>query len=87
MDIELGPDECGIDAAKRLFPARTGVQVIFIAGHMEYCTRMYETEHISFLVKPIQSEDLKHTLDRAAARGRRQREEKQLCRSPGSRCC
>ena len=25
MDIELGPDECGIDAAKRLFPARTGV--------------------------------------------------------------
>ena len=65
MDIELGQNLCGIDVVKRLFPAGSGVQVIYITGHIEYCTRVYETEHVSFLVKPVQKEELKAALDRA----------------------
>ena len=64
MDIELGQNLCGIDVVKRLFPADSGVQVIYITGYMEYCTRVYETEHVSFLVKPVRAEELKAALDR-----------------------
>ena len=68
MDIELGPDSSGIDVVKRLFPAGSGVQVIYVTGHIEYCTQVYETEHVSFLVKPVRAEELKEALDRALAR-------------------
>lgn len=68
MDIELGQNLCGIDVVKRLFPAGSGVQVIYITGYMEYCTRVYETEHISFLVKPVRAEELKAALNRALER-------------------
>lgn len=68
MDIELGQNLCGIDVVKRLFPAGAGVQVIYITGYVEYCTRVYETEHISFLVKPVREEELRTALDRALDR-------------------
>ena len=68
MDIELGAGVCGIDVVKRLFPAGSGVQVIYITGYIEYCTKVYETEHVSFLVKPVQEEELKAALDRALNR-------------------
>ncbi len=65
MDIDLGQGENGIDAVKRLFPERSGVQVIYVTGHIEYCTRVYETEHVSFLLKPVDPEQLRAALDRA----------------------
>ena len=68
MDIELGAGVCGIDVVKRLFPAGSGVQVIYITGYIEYCTKVYETEHISFLVKPVLEQELKAALDRALNR-------------------
>lgn len=65
MDIKLDNGICGIDVVKQLFPEGSGVQVIYITGYMEYCTRVYETEHISFLVKPIKPAELTAALERA----------------------
>ena len=55
MDIELGNGENGIDAIKRLIPRTFKTQVIYITGYLKYCTQVYSTPHISFLVKPFQS--------------------------------
>ena len=68
MDIELGPNLCGIDVIKQLRPEKSGVQVIYVTGHIEYCTQVYETEHVSFLVKPVQLQDLCTALNRATAK-------------------
>lgn len=68
MDIDLGQGENGIDAVKRLFPEPSGVQVIYVTGHIEYCTRVYETEHVSFLLKPVDPEQLRAALDRARSK-------------------
>lgn len=59
LDIELGDDvPNGIELARSLFPAGSGTQVIFVTGFIEYCTRVYATEHIWFLVKPFSQADL-----------------------------
>lgn len=53
LDIQLN-EENGISLARELFPAHCGTAVIFITGYMEYCTDVYEAEHIYFLLKPLQ---------------------------------
>lgn len=52
LDIQLGQDN-GISLAKQLFPSPSQTQVIFITGYIEYCSDVYETEHIYFLLKPL----------------------------------
>lgn len=64
MDIELGDDASGIDLVAKLFPEGSSTQVIYVTGHMEYCTDVYQTDHVSFLVKPLSQ----HYLDAAVAR-------------------
>lgn len=64
LDIRLDT-ESGIALARELFPARTGTVVIFITGYVEYCTDVYEAEHIYFLLKPIRPEQLEHALEKA----------------------
>ena len=59
MDIELGSEDAnGIDLVKRYFPAGCGTQVIYVTGFVEYCTSVYRTEHLYFLVKPFAQDDL-----------------------------
>ena len=54
MDIELGSEDAnGIDLVKRYFPAGCGTQVIYVTGFVEYCTSVYRTEPLYFLVKPL----------------------------------
>lgn len=67
MDICL-PDENGIAAVKRLFPPGSMTQVIYVTGYVEYCTGVYETEHVSFLVKPIRPDECEAALRRAMDR-------------------
>lgn len=71
MDIELGYGENGIDAVRHFFPETSGVQVIYITGYIEYCTRVYETEHVSFLLKPVDPEQLSMALNRAIRKAAR----------------
>lgn len=64
LDIEVDSDN-GIEMAKKLFPERSSTQVIYITGYAEYCTDVYETEHIYFLLKPLKEKELKKALDKA----------------------
>ena len=61
LDIQLGQDN-GISLAKQLFPSPSQTQVIFIIGYVEYCSDVYETEHIYFLLKPLDPVLLKKSL-------------------------
>lgn len=63
MDIEFGEDvPNGIELVRQLFPTGCGTQVIYVTGHIEYCTRVYSTEHVWFLVKPFSQADLDQAL-------------------------
>ena len=74
MDIRLG-EENGIDLVKRLTPEVSGIQVIYITGYVEYCTQVYETEHLSFLLKPVEPAALAAAVARAKERLARRRTE------------
>lgn len=52
-DINLGTDAAdGISMVRDLFPAGSKTQVIYATGYIEYCTPVYETQHVYFLVNP-----------------------------------
>ena len=55
----------GIDLVKKLHPKMPDTQIIYITGYVEYCEAVYETEHISFLRKPVNAERLWQAMDRA----------------------
>lgn len=80
MDIELR-ERSGIDTVKRLHRTHPDVPVIYVTGHIAYCTRVYETEHVGFLVKPVQRADLASALRRALDRAERTRTEGIVVRS------
>ena len=67
MDIVL-PDGDGIELARELFPAGSMTQVIFVTGYMEYCTQVYETEHVWFIRKPVDLKILARAIDKARER-------------------
>lgn len=53
-DIDLGEgNPSGIELVRRYFPAGSPTKVIYISGHVEFCTSVYQTEHTYFLLKPI----------------------------------
>lgn len=64
LDILLGKDN-GILLAKQLFPSAAQTQVIFITGYVEYCSAVYETEHIYFLLKPLKEQAFHKAMDKA----------------------
>lgn len=69
MDVVLedsaGSAGNGITAVQKLLQQCPGVQVIYVTGHVEYCTRVYRTSHVYFLTKPLQPEDFTDALDKA----------------------
>lgn len=67
LDIEL-KSENGISLAKKIFPSSSKTQIIYITGYVEYCTAVYETEHIYFILKPLKPLELKLALDKAIRR-------------------
>lgn len=74
MDIEL-QERSGIETVKRLHRTRPDVPVIYVTGHIGYCSNVYETDHVGFLVKPIQRADLEAALHRALTRSERAQNE------------
>ena len=66
MDIHLDETpENGITLAKELFPHGCGTSVIFITGYLEYVSDVYETDHIYFIRKPVETRYLKQALEKA----------------------
>lgn len=80
MDIELR-EHNGIDTVKRLHRTYPDVPVIYVTGHIGYCTQVYETDHVGFLVKPVQRADLDAALHRALDRAAKDRTQGIVVRS------
>ena len=55
----------GIDAAQRLLSDYPGVQLIYVTGHVDQCRRVYRTDHIYCLIKPIIADDFEDALAKA----------------------
>lgn len=65
-DINLGTDAAdGISMVRDLFPAGSKTQVIYATGYIEYCTPVYETQHVYFLVKPVRQSAFDDALKKA----------------------
>ena len=66
-DIDLGQGKStGIQLVQQLIPEESGTQVIYITGYpLQFCTTVYQTEHIYFLTKPLRQQELFNALDRA----------------------
>lgn len=72
MDIRLAPSESGlpdgIDLVRHNFSMSGGTQVIYVTGYDDYHSRVYQTNHVYFLLKPIRQVDLDDALDAALVR-------------------
>lgn len=66
-DIDLGKGKStGIQLVQQLLSEESGTQVIYITGYpLQFCTTVYQTEHIYFLTKPLRQQELFDALDRA----------------------
>lgn len=67
-DILLGEGQpSGIDIVQRLFPASSGTQVIYVSGYLAQATEVYRTDHVYFLLKPLDPTKLRDALRKAYA--------------------
>lgn len=64
LDIEM-PGMNGVELAKRLRAENRLLQIIFITGFSDYIAEGYEVAALHYLLKPVSSEKLFSTLDRA----------------------
>ncbi len=64
LDIKLQGDN-GILLARTLFPEGSRTQVIFVTGYSGYHSEVYETEHVYFLLKPVEKASLQRALMKA----------------------
>lgn len=60
-----GPSANGIQVVRELLGRESVTQVIYLTGYIEYCTEVYETDHVYFLTKPICQADFDRALARA----------------------
>ena len=70
ISIELGEDsDNGIELVQRFFDdgvdALNASRIVYIANSADYCTAVYRTEHVSYLVRPYRDEDFAFALSRA----------------------
>lgn len=64
MDIVFW-DITGIDIIKEIQKKNEKVKVIYISDYIEYTEKIFETEPIYFLMKPITKEKLEKAIDKA----------------------
>lgn len=57
----------GIDIVQQLFPPESGTQVIYISGYLELAPEVYRTNHLYFLLKPIDPAKLTDAIGKALA--------------------
>lgn len=55
----------GIEAARYLLSEYAGVQIIYLADQSEHFTRVYRTDHVYCLLRPVHSEEFEEALLRA----------------------
>ena len=64
MDIEL-PEKSGIILSKEILQSHAATQIIFITQYREYCSDVYETEHVCFIHKSDVKQYLPHAIEKA----------------------
>ena len=57
----------GIDTVRALFPQGCGTQVIYVSGYIDKALEVYPSNHLYFLLKPVDDARLKEALDLALA--------------------
>lgn len=67
LDILMGPMN-GMELAKQLRSRRTQMQIIFITGTPDFVFEGYQVEAVSYLMKPVQEEQLSRCLEQACRR-------------------
>lgn len=69
MDIDFGEGKPnGIELVERMSLMGSHAQVIYVTGRIEFCTQVYRTDHVYFLVKPVRQNELENALKRACDR-------------------
>ena len=58
----------GIEVVKRLFPPESGTQVIYVSGYLDQAPEVYQTEHLYFLLKPVDPKKFRDAMGRAFTR-------------------
>ena len=64
LDVELRENN-GVDSAKRILSSQPNSQIIFVSAHDKYYLDVYEVDHVFFLKKPLEEEQLRKALTRA----------------------
>lgn len=64
IDIKVNSDN-GIDIAREILETRPNCQIIFVSAYDEYFLKVYSVDHIYFLKKPVEEEQLEKALRRA----------------------
>ncbi len=67
LDIQMQAMD-GIELAKRINELAPECQIIFLSGHIEYATRVYDAEHVFFVLKSQSETYLEAALEKAARR-------------------
>ncbi len=84
VDIDLGIDHPnGIEIVKTMF-SDSRTQVIYVTDNIFFCTAVYETEHVSFLLKPLDQFDLNFALDKAIGNIEKHRRENLIVQVHGA---
>lgn len=63
LDVEL-PDGSGFDLLNKISPVN--FKVIFITGHQEYALRAIKVSALDFILKPFETEELHHAVEKAS---------------------
>ncbi len=67
-DIHMSEGQpSGIDIVQGLFPPASGTQIIYTSGDLWQAPEVYATQHLYFLLKPIDTSKLHEALERAYA--------------------
>jgi len=66
IDISM-PKESGIEFAKRLREEGRETKIVFLTSHKEYALPAFDVYALDYMLKPVNQERLKQTIERAAA--------------------
>ena len=72
MDIEL-TDGNGIEFCKRILTVNPACQVIFVSGFDKYYLDVYKVDHVYFIHKPVDNDDIYRALSRAIKHSKEER--------------
>ena len=67
LDIQMESMD-GIELAKRINEIAPECQIIFLSGHIEYASKVYDAEHVFFVLKSQSETYLKSALEKAVHR-------------------